>query len=318
MRRILVLRGGALGDFIVTLPALALLRRRWPEAHIELVGNAAAAALALHRGLLDRVHSQHEARWSALFDPAPLPAALGAWLAEFDLVVNYWPDPQGELRGHFPCRAGQKFLAAEAMPQCAPAAAHYCEPLRERGLVAEKFWFALDEEIIGRGRQTLPCIAVHPGSGSPRKNWPIARWRELIAELDAPLLLILGEAERETWRPLADAGLGSQVRLAENLPLETLVAELKHCRLFLGHDSGISHLAAACGVPSVLLFGPTDPAMWSPPAPHVRVLHCGPDLSSISIADVRQAITSAMQGVCLADAAFEVKAHARPTNARHP
>src|SRR3954463_6636635 len=92
MQKILVLRGGALGDFIVTLPALALLRDRWPSARIELVGNATAAQLARARGLLNAVHSQHEAQWSALFAETALPKELDAWLSEFDLILNYWPD----------------------------------------------------------------------------------------------------------------------------------------------------------------------------------------------------------------------------------
>ena len=95
MRKILVLRGGALGDFIVTLPALALLRQRWPHAHLEFVGNATAAALAAH--LVDRIHSQHESRWSALYSTAPLPVAFAAELATFDLILNFWPDPDGDL-----------------------------------------------------------------------------------------------------------------------------------------------------------------------------------------------------------------------------
>ena len=84
MQKILVLRGGALGDFIVTLPALARLRQRWPAARIELAGNATAAELARSRGMLDTVHSQHEARWGALFNDAPLPAPFSSWLASFD------------------------------------------------------------------------------------------------------------------------------------------------------------------------------------------------------------------------------------------
>jgi ADP-heptose:LPS heptosyltransferase len=289
MRRILVLRGGALGDFIVTLPALALLRERWPEGRVEFAGNARAAQLALHRGLIDAAHSQHEARWSALFGDGALPAAFASWLGEFDLVVNYWPDPDGALQKKFPVRDGQVFLTAPAMPVIAPAAAHYCEPLRALGIEPRGYFFPLGQRAVEDA--TPDRIAIHPGSGSPRKNWPVERWLELIARIEAPILLIVGEAEVERWSPLAAAGLGSHVRLAANLPLENLVSELARCRLFLGHDSGISHLAAACGVPSLLLFGPTDPVMWAPPAPHVRILRPGPDLNSIPTTHVLDLIT---------------------------
>ncbi len=288
MRKILVLRGGALGDFIITLPALALLRRRWSDARIELAGNASAAALGLDCGLLDAAHSQHEARWSALFGTASLPAAFAAWLADFDLVVNFWPDPVGELRGHFPLRAGQTFLRAEAQPTLAPAAAYFCEPLRALGLSSDDFAFALR-----RPEPEARLIAIHPGSGSPRKNWPLEHWSAvgewLRLEFRAKLVIVAGEAESSEADTLARFGV-----LVRNAPLRDLAARLARCRLFLGHDSGVSHLAAACSVPCVLLFGPTDPAMWAPPGPHVTVLKRGSKLATISIDEVKRAVASAL------------------------
>lgn len=283
MRKILVLRGGALGDFIVTLPALAALRRRWPDARIELAGNATAAQLARSHGLLDAVHSQHEARWSGLYAADALPAEFAAWLVEFDLVLNFWPDTDAELARRFPMRVGQIFLSADAWPQRAPAAAHYCAPLRALGIEVDDFCFQLASP------HATECIAVHPGSGSANKNWPAEKWRALIATLPGPVCVILGEAEADLWR---DLPFPSAVELAIDQPLETLVTKLAACRLFLGHDSGISHLAAACGMPSVLLFGPTDPAMWAPPSPRVRVLRRGPTLGSISVPEVREAVAT--------------------------
>lgn len=289
MRRILVLRGGALGDFIVTLPALARLRRRWPDARIELAGNATAAVLGREAGLLDLVHAQHEARWSALFADTPLPPDFARWLAAFDLVVNLWPDPDGQLAHHFPRHAGQRFLTAPALPAQAPAAAHYSAALDPLGLEPAPNVFSL------RTPPSLPPpnrpIAVHPGSGSPRKNWPADRWRQLIAQLPPPLSLVVGEAEPAVWREFNSPG----VTVLANLSLSRLADHLATARLFVGHDSGVSHLAAACGTPSVLLFGPTDPAVWAPPAPHVRVLQAGPDLAALPLTDVASALQSALR-----------------------
>lgn len=301
-----MLRGGALGDFIVTLPALALLRERWPAARIELVGNLAAAQLAVARALLDAAHSQHEARWSALFDDAPLPAELAAWLAEFDLVINFWPDPAGELRRRFPLRVGQRFLHGDAMPGSAPAAAHYCAPLRRLGLEPKEFWWPLRPEAPCVNAGTFPhpspqaLIAIHPGSGSPRKNWPMENWLELIAMLPGPLALVLGEAEVERWVALSPSHslkprvADKSLHLLVNRPLEELVMHFARSRLFLGHDSGISHLAAASGAPCVLLFGPTEPSVWAPPAPNVRVLRRRSDLGSLSPDEVRRAAEAAL------------------------
>jgi heptosyltransferase-2 len=314
MHKILVLRGGALGDFIVTLPALALLRERWPEARIELAGNAVAAQLALKRGLIDAVHPQHEARWAGLFGDAALSDEFAAWLGGFDLVINFWPDVDGELSRHFPRDASQRFLCAPAMPMQTPAAAHYCEPLRAIGIEAREYFHRLSPLAHARSCERSGYIAIHPGSGSPRKNWPAENWRRLIAELHAPVSLILGEAEGNTFDVapalvaapegankagvnLSRTGLSRadkrQPYVLQNQPLEKLVEHLTAARLFLGHDSGISHLAAACGVRCVLLFGPTEPTMWAPPAPNVRVLRSEP-LASFPVEDVRGAVEEAL------------------------
>lgn len=311
-RRILVLRGGALGDFLVTLPALLALRERWPAAKLELVGNPTAGALALNRRLLDAVYSQHDARWLPLFDAAPLPSDLRDWLRQFDLVVNYWPDPDGGLRGHFPLHGAQRFISAAALPTRSPAAMHYVAALESVGASARAPCVRLTSDRVNwmssspGQSETRTVVAAHPGSGSAKKNWPASRWRELVASLEPPVLLLLGEAEQAAWD---ERSLSAEPRLAERLakgtlrilksaPLETVVTELSQAKLFIGHDSGMSHLAAACGVPSVLLFGPTDPAMWAPPAPHVVVLR-PPEtpplpLSTLSTDAVRAAVASVL------------------------
>jgi heptosyltransferase-2 len=311
--RILILRGGALGDFLVTLPALGLLRSNWPAAQIDLVGNARAAGLAVQCGYLDAAHSQHEARWSALFASGPLPAALTAWLGTFDLVLNYWPDPDRALAGRFPVRAGQTYLAGTAMPERAPAARHFCEPLRALGLATDDFRNRLPYPIYHYSSETREAppapreapVAIHPGSGSAAKNWPDGQWRELMARLEAPVLLVLGEAERERWTERLVAQCASRRRhrleVADRLPLPALAAALRQCRFFLGHDSGVSHLAAAVGLPCVLLFGPTDPAMWAPPGPLVRVIRRGPALDSISVQDVLAACRTSSSALPVAN-----------------
>lgn len=277
MRRILVLRGGALGDFIVTLPALRLLRARWPSAEITLVGNAAAAQLGRQAGVLNTVFSQHEARWSPLHEPGPLPTALASWLDEFDLVVAYWPDPDGALAHHFPRRAGQRFLQAPALPPGGRyAACHYAEPLLALGLTL------VDPEprLHFSGGRT-DTLALHPGSGSPRKNWPADRWLSVCATIESPWLIVGGEAEEKLLPTFAPHG-----EILLNRPLPEVAARLASCRAFLGHDSGLAHLAAAVGTPCLVLFGPSDPQVWAPPGPHVRVLRNGADVAAITLDEV--------------------------------
>ncbi len=301
MRRILVLRGGALGDFIVTLPALAALRAAFPTARIELAGNAPAAALAVQRGLLDAAHSQHESRWSALYASSGLPPDFASYLASFDLILNFWPDPEATLARHIESLSAPIFLTSSAHPTRAPAAAHYCEPLRTLGITVTDFFYLLraraearpirgsDLSALNSQLSTSSPIALHPGSGSPQKNWPLPRWLELAAWLRSThateLLIITGEAET----PATRAALAPHGASAHALPLEDLIERLAACRLFIGHDSGISHLAAACGVLGLLLFGPTDPAIWAPPAPHVQILRTGPTLETLPLSAVTHA-----------------------------
>src|SRR5688572_1219089 len=237
MEKLLVLRGGALGDFIVTLPALALLRARWPTARIELAGNVTAAQLALNRGLIDAAHSQHEARWAALYNDAPLPREFSTWLDEFDLVISFWPDPDGELRGRFPRHQRQTFVRGAPLPERNPAAAHYCEPLRSLGIDPRTYFHRLAPLSAPRAESAgiadgategaAPAsgaskyanrILVHPGSGSPKKNWPIANWRALISQLGVATSLILGEAEQENW-PAASSSPGNRGAGRETLDL---------------------------------------------------------------------------------------------------
>lgn len=290
MRRILVLRGGALGDLIVTLPTLALLRQRWPEAHLTLVGNPTAGRLALARGLIAELLSQHEGRWAPLHETSSLPASLAAWLASFDLVINFWPDPDGALRRHFPTRAGQIFLEAKALPPAGsgPAAAHFQSALAPLGLPPGPLLYPLSPAAAPS--QERSAILIHPGSGSPRKNWPLANWLRVARELPVRPVFILGEAEIPRWDAASEAT--ADLATLRNRNLEELIAELSGCRLFLGHDSGISHLAAGCGTRCVLLFGPTDPAIWAPPSPQVRVLQTDADLSSINPESVLAAAQS--------------------------
>ena len=135
-------------------------------------------------------------------------------------------------------------------------------------------------------------VAIHPGSGSCKKNWELNRWAALAARIarerpDARLLVVGGEADGPQLDALALEGR----LLARDLPLPLLAAILEQCVFFCGHDSGISHIAAAVGVPSVLLFGPTDPDVWAPANEGVKVLAAADgDLGGLSVDSVWETI----------------------------
>jgi ADP-heptose:LPS heptosyltransferase len=114
-------------------------------------------------------------------------------------------------------------------------------------------------------------LALHPGAGSPAKAWPPDRFAALARQHAAgrPWLLVAGPADAEATADLATL---AGVVVARGLPLRVLGAALSRAGLFVGNDSGVTHLAAAAGAPTLALFGPTDPTTWSPVGPTVRTL----------------------------------------------
>jgi heptosyltransferase-2 len=148
-------------------------------------------------------------------------------------------------------------------------------------------------------------VALHPGSSSAAKNWPVEKWRQLAGQLlavnpEMELAIIGGEADAAAVSALRGLA-ASRIVLWENLPLPELARRLAGARLYLGHDTGISHLAAAAGVPSLLLFGPSDPGVWAPPHEHVRVLRAPEgNLPNLPVATVLGALTRFREGPRLA------------------
>jgi hypothetical protein len=142
--------------------------------------------------------------------------------------------------------------------------------------------FSAEEQAEGRRRtEGLDggFVAVHPGSGSPAKNWPFDRFVELTRRLarGRPWLLALGPAE-------ADAVPPPDAVVARDWPVRVLGAALARAGLFVGNDSGASHLAAAAGAPTVALFGPTDPEVWSPVGPRVVAVRApGRELTRLDV-----------------------------------
>ena len=145
-------------------------------------------------------------------------------------------------------------------------------------------------------------VAIHPGSGGELKNWPKESWAELgrrLAEAnpEVALLLVEGEADAEPAQFLVEKWKDLPHLRARWLPLPILAALLRETALFLGHDSGITHLAAASrrDLPVVALFGPTDPIVWAPPRSGVRVLQKGTLLRNLAVEEVLQAALASLK-----------------------
>ncbi len=306
--RILVIRGGAIGDFILTLPAIQLLRENFPAAHIEILGYQHIVSLAEGRHYAVSTRSIEYGAMAGFFIPhSELAPDLVEYFASFQQIVSYLFDPDGHFEANLRRAGAKNILRAFArIDDSEHAARQLARPLQSLALFIEEHAATIhltagDHAFATRFLAECddrPLIALHPGSGSPRKNWPLEKWSEFGRALLArapQILLIGGEADEERVAALCTEWNPASILVARHLALPHLAALLARCRLFVGHDSGISHLAAAVGAPCLLLFGPTDPAVWAPANPQVRVL-TAPDgeLARIEVDVVVSAATGMM------------------------
>lgn len=288
MGRILVIRGGALGDFVLTLPVFAALRTQFPDARLEVLGYPHIARLTLAGGLAHAVHpieARPLARFFArgtLLDPA-----VSEFFAGFAVIVSFLYDPDGVFQENVARCSKAQFLVGPHRPQEAAdvhAADTFLTPLQRLAIFDADATprLALEAVAPGPGR----WIAAHPGSGSESKNWPERGWRDILDRLvdqsERNILLVGGEAEGDRLERLAAHLPPGRVRTARSLSLDALASLLRGCELFVGHDSGITHLAAAVGLPCVALWGPSNPKLWRPRGNHIVLVQdeCGlPGLS---------------------------------------
>jgi len=281
--RFLVLRGGAIGDFILTLPALAALRRQWERAYVELVGYPHIAGLGLAGGLADKVVSLDKADMARLFVPnARLTTAQREYFRGFDLILSYLYDPDETVRANLYAAGAELVVYGSPLVKEGHAADQLFKPLNELAIYESypRPRLALNAPLQEWGRSWLlqqglsNALAIHPGSGSRGKQWPLNRFIEVAdrvrASEPAEPFFVLGEAEREMSEVLS--GWPRPYSIARGLSLTEVAALLSACGGYLGNDSGITHLAAALGLPTVALFGPSAVERWAPRGEHVKVL----------------------------------------------
>ncbi len=305
MKRILVIRGGAIGDFILTLPALKALRDAHPHAHIEILGYKNIAVLAENRFYAQAVRSIEYGPLASFFAKnSELPAELANYFASFDLIISYLYDPDGIFEMNLRrCGVENLIHGPAKVDNHEPAARQFARPLEELGAFVSDFAAKVYPSVEDRhvARKFLrscarPIVALHPGSGSERKNWPLQNWIDIGNDLLASetfrgsIVVVSGEADENQITRLESIWANRRVRFAKSLPLPHLAAVLEQT-IFVGHDSGISHLAAAAGANCILLFGPTDPAVWAPKNENVQVIRApNGEMSLIGFESVRDAI----------------------------
>jgi ADP-heptose:LPS heptosyltransferase len=307
LNRILVMRGGAIGDFILTLPGLKALREAFPSARMEILGYKHIAALAEHRFYAEAVRSIEHGPLSGFFARnGELDAELRHYFASFDLVISYLYDPDQILRQNLERAGVRKIVSGPAKIRSGShATEQLARPMEQLGITMTDYApkLFLSSEDVAFAAEYVPVhshvVALHIGSGSRKKNWPIKNWLELgdsiLANRGATgprpsLVVISGEADTAQFATVKAHWNDDRVQFATNLPLPRLAAILSRC-VFIGHDSGISHLAAAAGARSVVMFGPTDPEIWAPRSAKVRIIQApNSDLTTLPVPTVMGAL----------------------------
>jgi len=284
VKKILIWHQGGLGDLLLAGPALAALNRHYAGARITALGHPERWGLLALSLPLDKVWDSGEALWVHLFIEGDLPVQIRERLARFQLALIFGPHPQKVLQDRlrlagipavhwlpsFPL-AGVEAVAALQARHLAGLGLNYVPgPFRlELGPDPE----AELPELPAPG----PWMAVAPGSGYVRKNWPLAHYYEVSRalgwEYGLGVVWLAGPAERAMAPYLGPLAQAQGQILLDSHPLDRVARVLSRCRLYIGNDSGLTHLAAAVPGPEVLaLFGPTDPRVWAPLGQRVHIL----------------------------------------------
>ncbi len=133
------------------------------------------------------------------------------------------------------------------------------------------FDIQVSAQMLREACEMLPgqnYAAIHPGSGSLKKNWPLDRFASLSEELKKQgLETVWIKGEADCWDEITVKG-----KVVYNLPISLLSAVISRCTVFIGNDSGPAHLSAALGIPTVAIFGPSDPQVWSPAGRAVAIV----------------------------------------------
>jgi len=290
--KILVVRGGAIGDFILTLPAIAALRSTFPETQLEVLGYPVVAELGRRGGLIDGFRSIEARPLAGFFARnAKLDPELSAYFESFSLIFSYLYDPDQIFKTNVLRTTKAQFIQGIHRPdetENLHATAVFLKPLEKMAIFNVDPAPKLEIPAVERSGR---WIAAHPGSGSEKKNWPLENWIELLRRLESEtefrIFLVGGEADGERLEALRRALNPRRVEWMQNRSLGEVAENLRGCEVFIGHDSGISHIAGALGVPTLVLWGSSKFDIWRPLNSNVKVLRAaGGDLRELEVEGV--------------------------------
>jgi len=284
--RILVIRRGAIGDVIITLPTLGILREYHPGAYIEVIGNREYWEIAHKRYYVDAISAGETKLLPELYSrECRLSEEAAHYFSSFDLILAYMNDTERIVKENLK-RVGAKQILIYP-PFSKGDDLHTSDytalVLREIGLDINPSLYPkvhLRSEDLDFASQFLspfmkykPLVAIHPRTYGI-KGWSIekfiniGRWVENT--LGGKSIWLLGPAEEENLKLIKSNFTSSPLLYMNSLPRVAAILSFTH--LYFGCDTGISHLAAAAGAPVLALFGHTNPHVWGPRGKKVWVI----------------------------------------------
>jgi len=297
LQSILVIHQGALGDFILALPTLETLREAFPKAKLVIMGFPRILELADKRFYADEILSIDQRGMASFFVRGGTPdRPLSQFFSTFDILVVFGKDGGGNLIGNLKEVCQGEILSLNPFPEWTERihlTDHLLRELRRYGFpqsekiprlflsVKDKDWGKSYCRLKGLTEEERSrAIVIHPGSGSKKKVWPLERFLEVIhyfqRHSNSRILVVLGPAEGLEVEKAFEGmewEMGSTAPLlVKGLSLLQLASVMEGGRLFIGNDSGITHMAAALGLPTVAIFGPSDHKIWSPRGEKVFVV----------------------------------------------
>jgi len=274
VRHILLVTLSNIGDAVMTTPVMEALHGKHPQAVMDIVADPRSSELFAHCPYRGRViHRDKQQGWRG-----SLALVRDLRHSRYDLIVDLRTDGLAWL-----LRGRRRLTRHGARRPEGHAVERHMEVIRRyvgtAGIPPTRLWFdGREQEFADRTLAGLPgrrWLALGPGARWEPKRWPLGSFRELVQrrQEDFDTVVLLGsQADADSCRTLA-AGLSLPcLDLAGGTGLLEAAAILSHMSLFIGNDSGLGHLAAAVGTPTLTLFGPGEPQRYRPWNPRGRWL----------------------------------------------
>lgn len=278
---LLVLHAGALGDCVLSLHLVAALKRMWDKTKITVAARSSIVHWARRHGFIDEARSIEEIGTHCLYHPVgDLPDQTARFLRGFDRVVSFLGGRTEIVSQRLAQVLGREVLAID--PRSTPGLTKHivgqwidqvrCDdsavemPSGDHLEIRDRW--ALREHLCLRiGASTDGIVLCHPGSGGLAKCCPLEALERLVAAKRAQgwsAAWMIGPDETERFGADYARKLEVTAPVLYEESVETAADLVCGADAFIGNDAGMTHVAALAGVPTIALFGPTDPRIWRP------------------------------------------------------